>query len=62
MAKLCLLQGWSQGGWPTHYLGGGGGRNAYHKNLKKLLNLKNKTHASAFTVVLSPLSFIADHD
>ncbi len=41
MAKLYLLQGWSQGGWPTLYLGGGGGWNAYHKKVNESLKFKN---------------------
>ena len=42
MAKLYLLQGWSQGGWPTLYLGGGGGWNAYHKKVNEFLKPAQK--------------------
>ncbi len=62
MAKLYLHSRMAPRRVAHPIMGGGGGRNAYHKKVKKLLNLKNKIHITTLTIIPSSSSFISAHD
>jgi hypothetical protein len=50
MAKLYLLKGWSQGGWPTLFWAGVGGRSTYHKKVNKSLSSETKNHLTTHQI------------
>ncbi len=62
MAKLCLLYGMAPRRVAHPIMGGGGGWNAYHKKVNKILKLKNKNLSYSYLAISSPSSFIATHD